>query len=91
MIAILFDSSNYEYWSIIISRPLVLILLYVLNSAISKYPILLEYVNPLLLVLFGILFTLENIKNPYPKFFELWHFYHFFCFIITIVQCIHWK
>ena len=72
---IFYDKSYPEFWSVVISRPLLFIFIFIWDNAIKKYPIILDYIFSFLLLIFGLLFTYENIKDPYPKFFEMWYIY----------------
>ena len=85
------DRSSPGFMSILITRPLVLIIVLSLDRLFVKYQIIRENVIPLIWLTMGFLFTFENTREKEPKFYDIWHNYHFMAFFIAIVHCLRWK
>ena len=83
---LLHDRNSEEFASIMVTRPAVLLLLTIANSLMKRYPVILEYIFPMIMILFSIIFTFENLKQKDAKFYDLWHFYHLLSFMVTIVH-----
>ena len=89
LIMLFHDSRGFDYYWIIISRLLSVLIFTLWSNIIIKTPIILENVFPGLMITFGLFTTLENLSSDDPKILEIWVIAYFGMFMIIFIWCLN--
>lgn len=86
-----FDRTSPQHWSIVLTRPVLILLFLILDWKIKQYPIVLSYIFPLFLGLIGLILTNENLAYKEPRIYEIWLPYQAVFIICSIAHCLDSK
>ena len=89
---VIFHNSNlYNYYSIVISRTLLLLWIRWWGKLIIETPIILNNIFAFLVLLISLLSTFENLAYDQPKLLELSMISYFWMFVIISFWCFQYK
>ena len=91
LVLLFHDSSHYDYYWIIITRPIWVWTFILLEKYIAKTKVLLANVFPCLILFFGVLTTIENLSYQEWKLIELWAMNYVWMFILISFWCLQFK